>query len=68
MTLQEFKEYLDNNKRIKIAKWNKEREGNHCGPFTDKEFKQSMVVENMKSRTRRTHSRGNLWRFKDSAN
>jgi hypothetical protein len=68
MTLQEFKEYLDNKKRIKIAKWNKEREGNYCEPFTDKEFKESMTIEHIKSRTRRTHSRGNLWRFKDSIN
>ena len=68
MTLQEFKEYLENKKRIKIAKWNKEREGNYCGPVTDKEFKESMTIEHIKPRTRRTHSRGNLWRFKDSTN
>lgn len=66
MTLTEFKKYVEDKKRIKIAQWNKERQGNHCGPFTDKEFEQSMTIDKIKSRTRRTHSRGNLWKFKDT--
>lgn len=63
MTMNELKEYMANQKRIKVAKWNKEREGDHCKGFTQKEFEQSMEVDRIKSRTRRTHSKGNHWNF-----
>ena len=63
MTMNELKEYMANQKRIKVAKWNKEREGNYCQSFTQKEFEQSMEVDRIKSRTRRTHSKGNLWNY-----
>ena len=66
MTLTEFKEYVANKKRIKVAQWNKQREGNHCQSFTQKEFEQSMEVDRIKSRTRRTHSKGNLWVFNNT--
>lgn len=66
MTTTELKQYMIENKRIKVAKWNKERAGNHCGPFTAEEFNQSMEVDRIKSRTRRTHSKGNLWVFNDT--
>ena len=63
MTMNELKEYVANQKRIKVAQWNKERQGNHCQSFTQKEFEQSMEVDRIKSRTRRTHSKGNLWNY-----
>ena len=66
MTTTELKQYMIENKRIKVAQWNKEREGNYCEGFTEAEFKQSMEVDRIKSRTRRTHSKGNLWVFNDT--
>ena len=61
--MTELKQYMANQKRIKVAKWNKERQGNHCQGFTQKEFDQSMEVASVKSRTRRTYSKGNLWNY-----
>ena len=43
--MTELKQYMIENKRVKVAQWNKERAGNYCGPFTDKEFNQSMAIE-----------------------
>ena len=63
MSMNELKEYMANQKRIKVAQWNKERQGNHCQGFTQKEFEQSMEVDRIKNRTRRTHSKGNLWNY-----
>ena len=40
--MTELKQYMADNKRIKVAQWNKERQGNHCQGFTQKEFEQSM--------------------------
>ena len=66
MTMTELKQYMVENKRIKVAQWNKEREGNYCEPFTAEEFNQSMAIERVKSRTRRTHSKGNFWKFNNT--
>ena len=66
MTMTELKQYMAEQKRIKVIQWNKERQGNHCQGFTQKEFEQSMEVDRIKSRTRRTHSKGNLWVFNDT--
>ena len=66
MTMTELKQYMIENKRVKVAQWNKERAGNYCGPFTSEEFNQSMAIEKVKSRTRRTHSKGNLWSFNNT--
>lgn len=68
MTMTELKQYITEQKRIKVIQWNKERQGNHCQGFTQKEFEQSMEVDRIKSRTRRTHSKGNLWVFNDTDN
>ena len=66
MTMTELKQYMAEQKRIKVIQWNKERQGNHCQGFTQKEFEQSMEVDRIKSRTRRTHSKGNLWVFNNT--
>ena len=66
MTMTELKQYIAEQKRIKVIQWNKERQGNHCQGFTQKEFEQSMEVDRIKSRTRRTHSKGNLWVFNNT--
>ena len=63
MNMTELKQYMMNNKRIKVAQWNKDRQGNHCQGFTQKEFEQSMEVDRIKSRTHRSHSKGNHWNF-----
>ena len=66
MTMTELKQYMIDNKRIKVAQWNKERSGNHCEGFTQQEFDQSMEVDRIKSRTHRSHSKGNHWNFNDT--
>ena len=36
MNMTELKQYMIDNKRIKVAQWNKDRQGNHCQGFTQK--------------------------------
>jgi hypothetical protein len=45
MNMTELKQYMAEQKRIKVAQWNQERQGNHCQGFTQKEFEQSMEVD-----------------------
>ena len=66
--MTELKQYIAEQKRIKVIQWNKERQGNHCQGFTQKEFEQSMEVDTIKSRTRRSYSKGNLWSFNNTNN
>ena len=45
MTMTELKQYMADNKRIKVAQWNKERQGNHCQGFTRYRLNQGPSVQ-----------------------
>ena len=57
---------IDVYKDIKIVeKWNQMKDENgSCNGLTDKEYN-SIKVSKMKNRTRRVHSKGNLWKHND---
>ena len=61
MNMKELLAYSAEQKKLKAKKYLKERGENTIQGFTQKEFEESMKVNKVKSRTRRTFARGARW-------
>ena len=65
MSIKELKEWKELKKKQNVEKWNQMKDENgSCNGLTDKEYN-SIKVSKMKNRTRRVHSKGNLWKHND---
>ena len=63
MNMKELLAYSAEQKKLRAAKYKKERAGHEIKGFTQSEFEQSMKMQTskVKSRTRRTFARGARW-------
>ena len=67
MNIQELKQYTANKKKLQTEEWKKVIEmTGHCSPLTELEFVEVSKVHSIKSRTHRSHSKGNLWSYKNT--
>ena len=67
LTMKEALQYQIDKKKLQVAEWSKVIEmAGECTGITQMEFEEISKVNKVKGCTHRSHSRGNLWSFRNT--